>query len=243
MAQHGATMKVESRITLAASGYLGGESTPLLHSHQSGAPEAHQTHARRSKYLFTDQIDQFLREIYVNHPGAKTRPGIRFLAKRVRIPHWALRKRARELGLTRTKERRPWSEPELKIVERHAWMSDERIRLKLKAAGYARTVTGIHLKLRRMKFKHDPSYYSAHGLAQALGIDSHAVTRWIRSGQLKAKLRGTARGEKQNGDMYLIREKDVRRFILEHPTEIDLRKVDQLWYFDLLINGLVRSGS
>jgi hypothetical protein len=107
-----------------------------------------------------------------------------------------------------------WSEPELTILRDYAWMSDERIRLKLRAVGYSRTVTGIHLKLRRMKFKHGPDFYSANGLAQALGIDSHAVSRWIRSGHLKAKLRGTACGEKQNGDIYLIREKDVRRFII-----------------------------
>jgi len=30
----------------------------------------------------------------------------------------------------------------------------------------------------------------------------------------------------------------VRRFILEHPTDIDLRKVDQLWFLDLITNGL-----
>ena len=94
--------------------------------------------------------------------------------------------------LARTKEL-PWSEAELAILARYAWMSDERIRLKLKAAGYARTVTGIHLKLKRMRFKHDGSFYSANSLAQALGIDSHAVTRWIKSGHLKAKFRGTAR--------------------------------------------------
>ena len=119
--------------------------------------------------------------------------------------------------------------------------SDERIRLKLKAASYTRTVTGIHLKLKRMRFKCDPSFYSGKGLAQALGIDSHVVTRWIKSGHLRAQFRGTARGEPQGGDIYLIREKDVRRFILEHPTEIDLRKVDQLWFLDLITNGFVRS--
>ena len=132
-------------------------------------------------------------------PRREERPGIRLLAKKVGMPHWALKKRARELGLARTKEL-PWSERELEILARYAWMSDERIRLKLKAAGYSRTVTGIHLKLKRMGFKHDGSFYSANGLAQALGIDSHAVTRWIKSGHLKAKLRGTARTEQQNGD-------------------------------------------
>jgi hypothetical protein len=185
----------------------------------------------RRKYIFTDQIDQLLREIYLNHRDAKTRPGIRPLAKKVGMPHWALKKRARELGLARTKEL-PWSEAELAILARYAWMSDERIRLKLKAAGYSRTVTGIHLKLKRMRFKHDGSFYSAYSLAQALGIDPHAVTRWIKSGHLKAKFRGTARGPQQNGDSYLIQEKDVRRFILEHPTDVDLRKVDQLWFLD-----------
>ena len=194
----------------------------------------------RRKYVFTDQIDQLIREIYLNHRDAKTGVGTRPLAKKVGIPQWALKKRARELGLARTKEL-PWSEAELGILARYAWMSDERIRLKLKAAGYSRTVTGIHLKLKRMRFKHDGSFYSACSLAQALGIDPHAVTRWIKSGHLKAKFRGTARTAQQNGDSYLIQEKDVRRFILEHPTDIDLRKVDQLWFLDLITNGLVRA--
>src|SRR5580704_18287958 len=101
----------------------------------------------RRKYIFTDQIDQLVREIYLNPPDAKTRPGIRLLAKKVGMPHWALKKRARELGLARTKEL-PWRERELEVLARCAWMSDERIRLKLKTAGYARTVTAIHLKFK-----------------------------------------------------------------------------------------------
>jgi len=185
----------------------------------------------RRKYVFIDQIDQLIREIYLNHRDAKTGFGTRPLAKKVGIPHWALKKRARELGLARTKEL-PWSESQLAILSRYAWMSDERIRLKPKAVGFSRTVTAIHVKLKRMKFKQDGSSYSAHSLAQLLGIDPHAVTRWIKSGHLKAKLRGTARTPKQNGDSYLIQEEDVRRFILEHPTDIDLRKVDQLWFLD-----------
>ena len=143
----------------------------------------------RRKYLFTDQIDQLIRAVYLNHRDGKTRFGTRRLAKKVGIPHWALKKRARELGLAQTKEL-PWSKPELAILSRYAWMSDERIRLKLKAAGYSRTVTGIHLKVKRMRFKHDGSFYSAYSLAQALGIDPHVVTRWIKSGHLKANSEG-----------------------------------------------------
>ena len=194
----------------------------------------------RRKYTFTDQIDQFIREAYLSRPDNKTRPGIRLLAKKVGIPHWAVKKRARELGLARTKEF-PWSEPELEILIRYVWMSDERLRLKLKAAGYSRTATAIHLKLKRMALKKGGEFYSANSLAQALGIDPHAVTRWIRAGRLKACTRGTARGEQQNGDVYLIRERDVRRFVLEYPSDIDLRKVDQLWFLDMLTKGLART--
>jgi len=193
---------------------------------------------RKRKYIFTDQIDQLVRETYLNRSRDKSRFSTRVLAKKVGIPHWALKKRAQELGLARTKEL-PWSEAELEILARHAWMSHERIRLKLKAAGYARTTTAIQLKLKRMRFKHDASFYSAKGLADALGIDSHAVVRWIKQGHLRASTRGTARTEQQNGDTYLIHERDVRRFILQHPTDIDLRKVDQLWFLDLITNGLV----
>src|SRR3974390_1904920 len=215
------------------------EAGPVCPAPVSGDDRRGSKAKRRRKYIFSDQIDHLIREIYLSPPKAKTRPGIRLLAKKVGMTHWALKKRAREVGLARTKEL-PWNEAELAILARYAWMSDERIRLKLKAAGYARTVTAIHLKLKRMKFKHDGSFYSASGLAQALGIDPHTVTRWIKSGHLRAKLRGTARTPQQNGDSYFIQEKDFRRFILEHPTDIDLRKVDQLWFLDLSAPWLAR---
>jgi hypothetical protein len=149
-------------------------------------------HIQRRKYVFTERLDQCIREIYLQNPHSRTRPSIRHLANQIGIPYWAVKKRARELGLARTKEK-PWSEPELAILARYAWMSDERIRLKLKGAGCTRTATAIHLKLRRMRFKSDPSFYSGKRLADALGIDSHVVTRWIKAGHLRAQLRGTKR--------------------------------------------------
>jgi hypothetical protein len=55
-------------------------------------PDAHCARAQgRRKYIF-HQIDQLIREIYLSHPGSRKQPGIRILAKKVGIPHWALRK-------------------------------------------------------------------------------------------------------------------------------------------------------
>ena len=56
-------------------------------------PDCPTTVQSRRKYVFTDQIDQLIREIYLTARTAKTRSGIRLLAKKVDIPRWALKKR------------------------------------------------------------------------------------------------------------------------------------------------------
>lgn len=39
--------------------------------------------------------------------------------------------------------------------------------------------------------------------------------------------------------MYLIHESDVYKFILARPLEFDIRKVDQLWFLDLVTEGKI----
>jgi hypothetical protein len=187
----------------------------------------------KRKYLANERIDEALRRIYAEHPDSRTHLGVTDFARRIGWPKWAMLKRGRQLGLARTKEK-PWSDEELLIVERFAYLTDERIRLKLKAAGYTRTSCGIHLKIKRSRFKQNPEHYTARGLASAFGIDSHAVTRWIREGKLKGQPRQTERTEVQGGDMWMIHERDVRKFVKENPLGFDIRKVDQLWFMELV---------
>jgi len=93
--------------------------TTFLHQTALGSPPAPPSRKgtrmgndgeRRRKYIFAAQLDDRIREIYLCCPGAKTRPSIKQLSERVGIPHWTLKKRARELGLARTKEK-PWAKP------------------------------------------------------------------------------------------------------------------------------------
>ena len=187
------------------------------------------------KWVPTPEIDAVIRRLYAERVGRDHIPHLKQFAKKIGWPDWAVKKRGRELGLARTKEA-PWSDEEVELLHRHAWMSDERIRLKLKAAGFTRTATAIHLKIKRTAAKQSGDYYSATGLASLFGCDSHCVVRWIKSGYLKAIPRGTERTEQQGGDTWLIRHPDVRQFVADHPMEFDLRKVDQLWFIDLLTN-------
>ena len=92
------------------------QSQPVCKTSLCVARDRVQVQSRR-KYVFTDQIDQLIRESYHSRRDEKTRLNIRLLAKKVGMPHWALKKRARELGLARTKEL-PWNESELAILSR-----------------------------------------------------------------------------------------------------------------------------
>lgn len=197
--------------------------------------------SKPAKYVPNDGIDRMITRIYTERLEKRTHalPHLRQYAKQIGWPGWAVRKRARQLGLARTKES-TWSEKEIRILERWAYLSDERIRLKLKASGFIRTTTAVHLKLKRMRIRQCSGFYTARGLAELMGVDSHCVARWIGLGYLKAERRGTERVEAQHGDIWCIKEKDVREFVLSHPLEFAIRKVaDQLWFLDLVTDGKV----
>jgi len=197
---------------------------------------------KRKLYVSNDLIDRQIRRIY--HERCEKRlsaiPTLKETAKKIGWPKWALQRRARTLGLVRTKEL-PWSEAELQILERFAWMSDERIRLKLKGAGFIRTATAVHVKLKRTSAKQNTPYLTARGLADLFGVDSHMIAKWIKLNYLHARRRGTERVAEQGGDMWLIHENDVYKFVPARPLEFDIRKVDQLWFLDLVTQGKIAS--
>ena len=48
----------------------------------------------RRKYIFTYQIDQLIREIYLNPRESKNHACISLLSKKVGMPHWALEEKS-----------------------------------------------------------------------------------------------------------------------------------------------------
>jgi hypothetical protein len=188
------------------------------------------------KYSFTPQQDARIRELYARRLVERTSvkgP----LAIEFGIPSWRISSRARELGLARVKEK-PWSQIEVELLQRHAWKSDGIISKILQTAGFRRTATAVHVMLKRRVGRKSEQYpfYSATALARLMGIDAHAITGWIAQGWLRARKRATERTEQQGGDPHEIWPYDVYEFIRAHPEEIDLRKVDQGWILDLLLN-------
>lgn len=108
---------------------------------------------------------------------------------------------------------------------------------KLAEAGFARSVTAIQVKVNRNRIKSNLEGYSACQLADALGVEAKKVVRWIQQGVLKAERRGTGRLPQQGGDTWWISDASVRRFVLRYPGEIDLARVEKIWFLSLLTNG------
>ena len=187
---------------------------------------------RPVKFSITPEIHDRIVSLYQRDTGNGQ---VRALARALAYPRWKITRYAIQLGLIAKQKKEPdWSEQEIRILERQAHRSPEMIQRKLKRAGFSRSVTGIVLKRKRMKFPGNLEGMSSRSLALCLGVDSHFVTRAIKAGRLKAERRGTKRTEVQGGDIFYIKRKDIRAYILNWLNEIDIRKVEKWWFVDLL---------
>jgi hypothetical protein len=193
---------------------------------------------RKPKYEFTSLIDDQIRQAYRQYWVHGDRKAIKRCARKVEIPAREIRRRAVVLGLTRTKEPL-WSDAEVAELERWGHLTDAAIQRKLRAAGFRRSTTGIHLKLKRLRIRQNADGYSAYSLAEAFGVNCHKVARWIHRKMLRAIKRGTDRTEVQNGDSYWITHNAVRDFVYRYPDEVDLAKVEKLWFLDLVSGGRI----
>jgi len=204
--------------------------------------------AKAGKYKFTDEIDARICEMY-SHPNAKLNknfqggiPGVKAYAAEIGWPHWVICKRAVELGVSRIKEK-PWNQEELNTLDELAHYCPHVIAQKFKEHGFRRTAASVGV-MRNKRWAHKGApWYSGHALATLMGVDAHQVDRvWVPLG-LTFTLKGTERGKrnkKQGGDTRLFYRDEIRRFLIEHPEEIDLLKVDKMWFLEIVTQGDIR---
>lgn len=185
-----------------------------------------------AKYHVTPEQAAKIKYVYQTATG----PGaVRGLAQHLGLPRWKVTRYAVKQGwLPRTKKEPDWTEAEIDILERNAYLSPERIARKLQAAGFRRSEAGVVIKRKRLRLLANLDGQSAASLAQCFGIDPGVVAGWIKKGLLKARFRNSDRRPGQGGDIYYIKDKWVKRFVVANPNLIDLRKVDKEWFIDLL---------
>lgn len=177
----------------------------------------------------TPEIDRMLTE---GCPRLTERGAMGRLALRVGRPKWWVSKRLMELGLSRAPLKNPpWSRAEIAILEDWASCRLPTIRAKLKEAGFARSDTAIGVKLKRLKFdRTDPDVWTAPDLGALLGVTGKTVCDWIARRGLKA----TRESGGPNGTMKITR-KDLRAWLRTNHAYVDLRRVDQPWFWELVL--------
>jgi hypothetical protein len=186
----------------------------------------------RKKYFWTEALDDYLREHC--HGGLKARHEVlNQLVRMTGFPREFIKKQAQRLGLClHNPDRRAWTAPEMEVLERFTG----KISSLAIAKRLHRPESSVVLKLRRMNIsRRVRNGYTMGDLQLCLGVDHHKVRRWIDSGWLRDRPQGTKRHDGNGDDIHRFRERDLVKFIAAHPNEINLGKVDQLWFLDLVL--------
>jgi hypothetical protein len=185
----------------------------------------------KAKYRWYPEYDAYLRAHY--HGGLNRR--FQVLNRMVRetgLPRWYIKQQAAHLGLTMRMDRRPWIAPEMDLLERLVG----RLSTATIAKRLHRPESSVVNKLKRMgTSRRVREGYTIRDLEVCLGEDHHKIQRWVASGWLRDRLQGTRRHDGNGKDIHRIREKDVLTFIKRHPEELNLGKVDQTWFLDLVL--------
>lgn len=139
--------------------------------------------------------------------------------------------RAAQLGLQATFTREPvWSAEELAIVAENAHQHCDTISRKLSQAGYKRSMGAVKRQVCLHGFdRHDPDAWTGTELGKLMGVSCHMVYKWMDSHGLKHTL-----GDGDTRPHRTTRRDDFKRWAIKNIDLIDLRKVDQVWFKDVM---------
>jgi hypothetical protein len=183
------------------------------------------------KYRWRPEFDDILKEQY--YGGLNRR--FQVLNRMIRmtgLPRRYIKRQAARLGLTMKMDQRPWTPAELNVLEQLVG----RVSSGTIAKRLHRPESSVVNKLKRLgNSRRVREGYTMRDLEQCLGEDHHKISVWIANGWLRDRLQGTGRHDGNGRDIHRIREKDILRFPKNHSQEINLGKVDHVWFLDLVL--------
>ena len=148
------------------------------------------------------------------------------------LPRWYIKRQAARLGLTMHMDRKPWTRAELDVL--HDLVG--RVSVTSIAKRLHRPVLSVTNKLNRLQIsRRVRNGYTMRDLELCLGEGHHKISGWTRNGWLCDRLQGIRRHDGNGRDIDRIREKDVLEVIGDYPQEMNLGKVDQAWFLDLVL--------
>jgi hypothetical protein len=183
------------------------------------------------KYFWRPEYDAYLKAQYFGGLNRRFQV-LNRMTRMTGLPRWYIKKQAARLGLTMHMDRRPWTHAELDRLENMVG----RVSSATIAKRLSRPESSVVNKLKRLgTSRRVREGYTMRQLELCLGEDHHKISRWINNGWLQDRHQRTLRHDGNGNDIHRIREEDVLNFIKDHPQEINLGKVDQIWFLDLVL--------
>jgi hypothetical protein len=131
---------------------------------------------------------------------------------------------------------KPWTPAELELLEETAHLGINAAERRFRKSGFKRSRAAIMVQRTRndvsaQTAKDDHGLRTTGALGTLLGVTDATIRGWLRMG-LKAERRGTA-----EGCHYLIRDADLRRWIVDHPLRVNLNRIPEAsrpWFVTML---------
>lgn len=151
------------------------------------------------------------------------------LQRRLGVPRGIVQKWAFELGVTRHMER-GWTPEQVEYLRQH-FRKDKAVDI---AKHLGHTVSSVRYKANRLGLSQTrDDCYTLTALCEGLGRSHKQAKRWADQGWIK----GERRANSTSNDPWTFTAKNIHDFIIAHPEEIDLRRVDKFWFIDILAGG------
>ena len=151
-------------------------------------------------------------------------------------------RRAYYLGLTKPMARNPkWEEKEIEMACKHSGRSFIYIQRILKLHGYKRSLHAIKTMLAKQKMPSTGDLYTAASLSRLMRVSENCVKSWIHKGWLYAeKGKHHSTNLEVEDKLWQIHPYDVKKFIIDNLSMIDVGRCDKYWMFDLLLNHTLK---
>lgn len=191
----------------------------------------------RRRLSFTDQADQMIQEGYQGKTfGPSKRPPLADLAKKFGVSKKTVYARAAELGLATPQQGVPdWDPAEDAILKRYAHTTVKHISDRLRAAGFRRSPGAVGVRRRRFlgnieDLRLDAGTMVPPQVAECLGVSDRTVRSWIKQGWLKAE----QCSYEDDRYCFIVKEKDLRDFIINYTAHVPFDRADKYWLVDVL---------
>ena len=193
---------------------------------RNAAHKDHMCHACRlrsrpnakKKFFWNSDLDARLRDSYTRASRRdELTASLNSLQRVSGFPRWIILSRAADLGLS-FENRRHWTDGELHFIRNNAG----RRSIKSVASRLGRTYYSVKAKIRSLELPgRVTDGYSVDELARTFGVGKLTIDRWIARGWI-ARVDGR------------IPEASIRRFLRTQPHQYQLRRVDEVWFKQLV---------